>query len=149
MTFKKNIFVKTRNIIRDSVVSLNLFILRTIFGINIGEGTVISLKAQLDKTNPKGLKIGKYCYVAADAMLLSHDYINRRHVSTQVGNNVFIGAKSIILPGVVIVDNVVVAAGSIVNKSILESNVIVAGNPAIIVRRNVKIGKHGRKQVNE
>ena len=51
---------------------------------------------------------------------------------TIIKNNVFIGVNSIIMPGVVIEDNVIVAAGSIVTKSVL-SGVIVAGNPAKII----------------
>jgi acetyltransferase-like isoleucine patch superfamily enzyme len=47
----------------------------------------------------------------------------------KVGNNVFIGACSIILPGVTIGDNVVIAAGSVVSVDI-PSNVVAAGVPA-------------------
>jgi acetyltransferase-like isoleucine patch superfamily enzyme len=145
VAFHKNRLVKLRNFVRDAVVNLNLLVLKKGFGIQIGEGTIVSLKAQLDKTNPKGLKIGCYSYIAADALLLSHDYINRKHVSTTIGNNVFIGAKAIILPGITVANNVVIAAGAVVHKDIVQSYVIVAGNPARIVAENVAIGKHGRK----
>ncbi|WP_395050183.1 acyltransferase [Flavobacterium sp.] len=50
-----------------------------------------------------------------------------------IGNNVFIGSNVIILPNVSIGDNVVVGAGSVVTKSIM-SNLVVAGNPARIIR---------------
>lgn len=50
-----------------------------------------------------------------------------------IGENCFIGARSVILYGVTIADNVIVAAGSVVTKSINESNVIVAGNPAKVI----------------
>ncbi len=50
-----------------------------------------------------------------------------------IGNNCFIGARSVILYGVTIADNVIVAAGSVVVRSIPESNVIVAGNPARVI----------------
>jgi maltose O-acetyltransferase len=46
-----------------------------------------------------------------------------------IGDNVFIGWGSIILPGVTIGSNVVVAAGSIVTRDIPD-NCVVAGNPA-------------------
>lgn len=46
-----------------------------------------------------------------------------------IGNNVFIGMNVILMPGVKIGDNVVVAAGSVVTKSI-PNNTIVGGNPA-------------------
>ncbi len=46
-----------------------------------------------------------------------------------VGDRVFIGYNSTILPGVNITDNVIIAAGSVVTKSIIESGVY-GGNPA-------------------
>ncbi|WP_372880328.1 DapH/DapD/GlmU-related protein [Psychromonas sp.] len=46
-----------------------------------------------------------------------------------VGNNVFLGYKSIILPGVTIGDNVVIGAYSVVSKSI-PSNCVAVGAPA-------------------
>lgn len=49
-----------------------------------------------------------------------------------IGNNVFIGVRSIIMPGVTIDDNVIVAAGSIVTKSVPFGSVI-AGTPAVII----------------
>lgn len=51
-----------------------------------------------------------------------------------IGDNVFIGSNVIILPNVNIGNNVVVGAGSIVTKSV-ESNSVVAGNPAKIIKR--------------
>ncbi|WP_421793329.1 acyltransferase [Hydrocarboniphaga effusa] len=51
-----------------------------------------------------------------------------------VGNNVFIGYGSVIMPGVTIGNNVVVGAGSVVTKSI-PNNVVVAGTPARIIRQ--------------
>ena len=46
-----------------------------------------------------------------------------------IGDNVYIGENVLIMPGVTINDNVIVAAGSVVTKSIA-SNTIVGGNPA-------------------
>ena len=50
-----------------------------------------------------------------------------------IGNNVFIGAGSIILPNVNIGNNVVIGAGSIVSKDIPDNSVY-AGNPAKLIR---------------
>lgn len=50
-----------------------------------------------------------------------------------IGNDVWIGGNSTICPGVTIGDNVVVGAGSVVVKNV-PSNVVVAGNPAKIIR---------------
>ena len=51
-----------------------------------------------------------------------------------IGNNVWLGAGVIVLPGVTIGDNSIVAAGSVVTKDIGE-NVIVAGSPAKVLRQ--------------
>ncbi|XOD68502.1 MAG: acyltransferase [Flavobacteriales bacterium AspAUS03] len=51
----------------------------------------------------------------------------------KIGNNVFIGVNSTLLPGVNIEDDVIVAAGSVVTKSVPKGN-IVAGNPAKIIK---------------
>jgi serine acetyltransferase len=52
----------------------------------------------------------------------------------KVGNNVFIGVNSIIMPGVIIEDNCLIAAGSVVTKSIPAGSVV-AGNPARIISK--------------
>ncbi|MDO5851801.1 MAG: sugar O-acetyltransferase [Methanobacteriaceae archaeon] len=53
----------------------------------------------------------------------------------KIGDRCWIGANSIILPGVTIGDNVVIGAGSVVTKDI-PSNVIAAGIPAKIIKEN-------------
>jgi len=58
------------------------------------------------------------------------------HIKTdpiKIGSNVWIGANSVVLPGVTIGDNVVVGAGSIVIKDI-PSNVTAVGNPCRVIR---------------
>lgn len=52
----------------------------------------------------------------------------------KIGNNVWIGGRSVIIPGVTLGDNVVVAAGSVVTKS-FPDNVVIGGNPAKILKR--------------
>jgi acetyltransferase-like isoleucine patch superfamily enzyme len=47
----------------------------------------------------------------------------------KIGDNIFVGARSTILPNVVLGDNVVIAANSVITKDI-ESNSVVAGIPA-------------------
>ncbi len=65
---------------------------------------------------------------------LARDNRGRRYLYARVsiGNNVFIGVNSIIMPGVKIEDNVVIAAGSVVTKSIKKGSVV-AGVPAKLI----------------
>ena len=50
-----------------------------------------------------------------------------------IGNNVWIGGGSIILPGITIGDNVTIGAGSVVTKSI-PNNVLAYGNPCRVIK---------------
>jgi putative colanic acid biosynthesis acetyltransferase WcaB len=58
--------------------------------------------------------------------------------SPVIGNNVDIGANSVILGPITIGDNVTIGAGSVVVKSI-ESNCKVAGNPAKILSSSLRV----------
>jgi acetyltransferase-like isoleucine patch superfamily enzyme len=93
-------------------------------------------------SEPWMISIGNKVTVTSGVVLLTHDgstwlmndekgrrYLYRR---VEIGNNVFIGVNSIIMPGVKIDDNVIVAAGSVVTKSV-PSGVIIGGNPAKII----------------
>jgi maltose O-acetyltransferase len=51
----------------------------------------------------------------------------------KLGRNVWVGGKSVILPGVTVGDNAVIAAGSVLRDDV-PANVLVAGNPARQVR---------------
>ena len=54
--------------------------------------------------------------------------------AVEIGRNVWIGIGCIIMRGVTIGDNSVVAAGSVVTKSVPE-NTLVAGNPAVPIKK--------------
>lgn len=51
----------------------------------------------------------------------------------KVGNNVWIGGNVCVMPGVTIGDNVVIGAGSVVNKDI-PSNSVAVGNPCKVIK---------------
>jgi acetyltransferase-like isoleucine patch superfamily enzyme len=61
------------------------------------------------------------------------DIKSKRSMPIHIGNDVFIGAKSLILKGVSIGDNSIIGAGSIVTKSV-PANQIWAGNPARFIK---------------
>ena len=54
------------------------------------------------------------------------------------GDRVWIGARATILKGVELADDVVVAAASVVSRSIPEDGILVGGNPAVVLRRGVR-----------
>lgn len=84
--------------------------------------------------------IGIVTYIAPNVGIITanHDPMNPSlHLPGKdviIGNYCWIGMNSVILPGVILGDHTVVGAGSIVTKSFPEGNVIIAGNPAKIIR---------------
>lgn len=67
----------------------------------------------------------------------NHDFSNRRTLrckGIRICRNAWIGACAVILPGVTVGENAIVAAGAVVTKNV-EPNTIVGGNPARIIRR--------------
>ncbi|MFK8164587.1 MAG: DapH/DapD/GlmU-related protein [Lewinella sp.] len=95
-------------------------------------------------SEPFLIEIGNRVTITAGVRLLTHDGSTwlirddrgRRQLyrPIKIGNEVFIGIDSILLPGVVVEDKVIIAAGSVVTKSV-PSGSIVAGNPAKIIGR--------------
>jgi acetyltransferase-like isoleucine patch superfamily enzyme len=105
------------------------------------------------------IEIGSYCLISwnvgiadsdfhpidpaqrrLDALALAPFYKERpprppiRTAPVRIADNVWIGMNAVILKGVTIGENCIVAAGSVVSKSVAP-NTVVAGNPAIIVRQ--------------
>ncbi|HEX9382281.1 MAG TPA: acyltransferase [Gemmatimonadaceae bacterium] len=133
---------KMREALRNVVVAIRRHYLIRVWKMDIGEGTVISLSAKLDKTNPQGIHIGKYTVVTFGAAILTHDYVNNRDGDVRIGDNCFVGAHSIILPGVTIGDSCIVAAASVVARDVPAGS-LVTGNPARVVEANVKTTHYG------
>jgi len=111
-------------------------------GMDIHPDTQISLKAHLDRTNPRGIHIGEGTLVAFGAVILSHDLSRVIHTDTYIGKNCFIGAHAIILPGIRVGDNSIVAIGSVVTRDVAP-NTLVAGNPARVIRTDIRTLKWG------
>jgi acetyltransferase-like isoleucine patch superfamily enzyme len=87
-----------------------------------------------------GIDIGKNFLFAPGVKLISsnHDIGNiSKSVEGKpiiIGDNVWVGANAVILPGVKLGNHCVVGAGSVVSKSFDEDNLIIGGNPAKIIK---------------
>lgn len=129
--------------LRREIVRVRRFYYNRVWGMDIDPTATFSLSAKFDKTNPKGVHIGARSYIAFDVAILTHDMTRGLRLDTRIGKHCFIGARSIILPGLEIGDESIVAAGSVVTKDVPPRS-IVAGNPAQIIRSNVRIGPYGQ-----
>ena len=129
--------------LRNWLVTLRRLVLTRVYGMDIDPTAQMSLSAKFDKTFPIGVHVGARSYVAFEARILCHDRTRGLYLHTRVGENCFIGGRSLILPGVEIGDNCVVGAGAVVTKSVPPRS-IVAGNPARVIRSDIDVGAFGR-----
>lgn len=120
--------------------------LNVIWGMDIGKGSHISLGARLDRTHPSGIHIGEDTSVTFEVVILTHDFVNGRHRDVRIGKCCFIGARSIIMPGVTIGDHCIVSAASVVMKDV-PSNSLVLGNPARVMESKISTSRLGRRQI--
>lgn len=101
-------------------------------GVRIGKNTEL-YNTSIDGLRPFLVTIGDNVLITT-SRILTHDASTKKFLGhtklgrVTIGNNVFIGAGCIILPGVHIGDNVIVGAGTVVSKDI-PANSVVAGNP--------------------
>lgn len=110
-------------------------------GINLPESEHVYINCNIAVSEPHLITIGGNTTIAGGVHLITHDNsISKVLPNTTdvfgritIGRNCFIGQNAIVLYGVTIADNVIVAAGSVVTKSIKDSYVIVAGNPAKVI----------------
>ncbi|MDP4083183.1 MAG: acyltransferase [Bacillota bacterium] len=107
-------------------------------GMRMGQNVSIQPGVVIDYSHCWLIEIGNNVTIAPQVYLLAHDASTKKiNNYTKLGSitiedNVFIGARAMIMPGVTIGENSIVAAGSIVTKSI-SKNSIAAGNPAKII----------------
>ena len=131
-----------RRELRPLFMKMRRFYLNKLWGMDIGPDCMISFSAKLDKSFPSGIHIGESTAVSFGSTILTHDYTRSIHVDTWIGKECQIGARSVIMPGVKIGDNCVVAVASVVMKDV-PPNCLVAGNPARIIERGIQTGRWG------
>jgi acetyltransferase-like isoleucine patch superfamily enzyme len=121
-------------------------VIRTLFaGARIEIGNAVGISGG-SICAAKHIQIGNCCLFGADVIIADTDFhpldANLRHDSSlsevharpvKIGDNVFIGTRSIILKGVTIGENSIIGAGSVVTSDI-PANSIAAGNPAKVIR---------------
>lgn len=108
-------------------------------------------------SEPYLVSIGSNVRISADVKFYTHDILQTMFKYSKgtfpynpeclyymdkivIGDNVMIGGSSVILPGVTIGSNTIVAAGSVVTKDVPEGK-IVGGNPAKIIGDTMELAK--------
>lgn len=86
-------------------------------GINIGDNSIFAPGVKIISANHDLNDLSKH----------------KKSSSILIGENCWLGANAIILPGVELGDNVIVAAGAVVNSS-FKSNVVIGGVPAKVLK---------------
>jgi len=129
--------------------------------IKIGEDVWVGYFCLIDGS--AGLEIGNHVSISSGVHIYTHDSSYYRiadlakdtefgtHVKrapVKIGNNVQIGANSIILPGVEIGDNVIIGALSLV-KTNIPSRCIAAGNPCKVIKTFFNNNEIERKYGNK
>ena len=115
-------------------------------GVNIhGTPRYISSDVYIDSF--KHIELGNDIVISKKVTFLTHDYsITTAYTAVEkkpkkdiqimgrikIGNNVFIGLGTTILPGTIVGNNVIIGARSVI-KGNIPSNVVVAGNPAKVI----------------
>lgn len=119
-------------------------------GARIGKGTRLFGNTAALGSEPYLIEIGEDCAFASGTRFITHDggikvlnslgkfkkdgknILMDKIAPIKIGNNVYTGMQTIIMPGVTIGDNVVIGAYSVVTKNI-PSNSVVAGVPAKVI----------------
>lgn len=113
------------------------------YGCNIFIGENFFANFNLTILDEAQVKIGSNCFIGPNVSIytachplepLRRNQLIEWAEPVTIGNNVWIGGSSTILPGVSIGNNVVIGAGSVVTKD-FPDNVVIAGNPAKIIKR--------------
>jgi acetyltransferase-like isoleucine patch superfamily enzyme len=104
-------------------------------GVKLGPGVQVGIGALIETSHPELVEVGARSYIGIRTVMIAHFREGIRvddegkPYSIRIGEDVFIGPGSVILPNVSIGDGSVVAAGSVVSRSVPPMT-MVQGNPA-------------------
>ena len=107
-------------------------------GAKIGNNVLLCNNTYMP--DPAFVSIADDVVISSNVSFITHDHsINKMSDKSNlfgkivIGKNCFVGYGSIILYGVELCENIIVASGSVVTKSFTTPNVIIAGNPAKVI----------------
>lgn len=114
--------------------------------LEIGDNFIITAESSI--ICHKSIRFGNNNLISWENLFLDTDFhkiynLNRKEIininkEIIIKDNVWIGCRNTFLKGTNISKNSIVASNSVINKEFLEENILIAGNPAKIVKKNVK-----------
>ena len=115
-------------------------------GMKIGDDCWI-FSSSIETAEPYLVTIGNHVMISSDVKFTTHDASAAYYLKgtsdifgrITIGDNVFIGMGTIVLPGVEIAKDCIIGAGSVVTKSFLQPGSIIAGNPVKVISTTEKI----------
>ncbi|WP_294824017.1 acyltransferase [uncultured Flavobacterium sp.] len=124
-------------------------------GLKVGNNFYMQEGCIIDGSHCQHIAIGDDVCLSANVHILAHDastwwFLGHTRIkNTTLGNRVFVGAGSIIMPGVSIGNDTLIGAGSVVTKDVPD-NCIHAGNPAkFLMNTNEYIAREKAKMNDE
>lgn len=100
-----------------------------VWGMDIHPSAQIASTALIDRTWPRGIHIGEGCVVGEEVVVLTHDRTRGIYLDTRIGARCNLGPRSIVMPGVTIGEDCVIAPGAVVTRDVPAASYAI-GNPA-------------------
>jgi maltose O-acetyltransferase len=155
MTLKKKSIHMIKNLIRKVLLHLRGEVsthrLKQL-GLKVGHNFNRRPGCIIDYSHAWLISIGNNVTLAPRVHILAHDASTQHALGytkiskVNIGDNVFIGANAIVLPGTTIGSNVIIGAGSLV-KGLIPPNSIVAGNPAKVIMSYEDFIERNKKEI--
>jgi maltose O-acetyltransferase len=122
-------------------------------GLQIGNNVYVAPWVLIDPVAAYLISIGDSCRLAPRVHILAHDATSRealgytRLAPVNIGSRVFLGADTLVLPGVTIGDDSVIGAGSLVSSDIPAGSLAV-GRPARVVGNSHEFFERRKAQID-
>lgn len=123
-------------------------------GLTVGKNLCMEKGCNIDANFPWLISIGDNVIMAPWVYILSHDTSSKRDTGytrigkVEIGDNVFIGARTTILPNVKIGSNVIIGANSVVTHDV-EDDHVVAGIPAKVIMKKSEFRDKQNRVIKE
>jgi acetyltransferase-like isoleucine patch superfamily enzyme len=133
--------------LRLALLAVRRFWLRSRHGLEMHPSSTISLSGRVVSGGHASISIGRDTLVAFKTLLISRARDGGCR-PVRIGDRCFVGGNAVVMPGVTIGDESIVAAGAVVFDDVPPRS-IVAGNPARVIRSGIEVGKRGRLKGTE